>query len=76
MTVRRWIVQTEVDAGARPGTTTDGQAETAPLKDKDRCLEEDNAILKASTVLFAGELVPCKRELPTSQPLIMGSSIP
>lgn len=63
-TVRRWIVQSEVDAGTRPGTSSDGQAEIKALKAKIRRLEEDNAILKAATVFFAGELVPRKREVP------------
>ena len=57
-TVRRWIVQSQVDAGTRPGTTSDGQAEIKKLKAKVRRLEEDNAILKAATVFFAGELDP------------------
>lgn len=48
-TVRRWIVQADVDSGVRPGTSSDGQAEIKPLKAKVLLLEEDNAILKAAS---------------------------
>lgn len=55
-TVRRWVVDAEIDAGARPGTTSAEHAEIKALKAKVRRLEEDNAILKAATTLFVGEL--------------------
>ena len=55
-TVRRWVVQAEVDAGARPGMTSTEQAEIKRLKAENRRLREDNEILKAATVFFAGEL--------------------
>lgn len=55
-TVRRWVVDAQVDAGARPGTTSAEHAEIKALKAKVRRLEEDNAILKAATTFFVGEL--------------------
>lgn len=60
-TVRRWVVDAEIDAGARPGTTTAELAEIKTLKAKVRRLEEDNAILRSATVFFAGELDPRNR---------------
>jgi transposase len=42
--VRRWVVQSQVEINA--------------LKARVRRLEEDNAILKSATVFFAGELDP------------------
>ena len=60
-TVRRWIVQAEIDAGSRPGISTEESSEIKSLKAKVRRLEEDNAILKAATVFFAGELDPRNR---------------
>ena len=57
-TVRRWVVQAEIDTGTRPGVSTEESAEIKSLKAKVRRLEEDNAILKAATVFFAGELDP------------------
>jgi transposase-like protein len=60
-TVRRWIVQYDIDAGTRPGVSSEEHAEVKALKAKVRRLEEDNAILKAATVFFAGELDPRNR---------------
>lgn len=55
-TVRRWVVDAEIDAGTRSGTTSAEHAEIKALKAKVRRLEEDNAILKAATTFFVGEL--------------------
>ena len=51
--VRRWVLQAQVDAGDRDGQTSEELAEIKALKAKVRRLEEDNAILKAATVFFA-----------------------
>jgi transposase len=59
--VRRWVLQAEVDAGDRDGQTSEELAEIKALKAKVRRLEEDNAVLKAATVFFAGELDPRNR---------------
>lgn len=60
-TVRRWAMQAEVDAGDRPGSTSAENTEIKALKARVRRLEEDNAILKAATVFFVGELDPRNR---------------
>jgi transposase len=60
-TVRRWIVQAEVDGGIPPGVSSTEHAEIKALKAQVRRLEEDNAILKAATVFFVGELDPRNR---------------
>lgn len=60
-TVRRWVVQAQVDGGQRQGSTSEELAEIKALKARVRRLEEDNAILKAATVFFAGELDPRNR---------------
>ncbi|SDD21061.1 Transposase [Sanguibacter gelidistatuariae] len=59
--VRRWVAQAEVDGGGRPGVTSEDLAEIKALKARVRRLEEDNAILKAATVFFVGELDPRNR---------------
>lgn len=59
--VRRWVAQAQVDDGRRDGVTSEELAEVKRLKAKVRRLEEDNAILKAATVFFAGELDPRNR---------------
>lgn len=60
-TARRWLVQADINAGARPGVTSDEQADIKRLKAENRRLREDNEILKAATVFFAGELDPRNR---------------
>ena len=59
--VRRWVIQSQVDGHQRQGATTEEMAEIKALKAKVRRLEEDNAILKSATVFFAGELDPRNR---------------
>ena len=57
-TVRRWIVQAEIDEGGRPGVTSVEHAEIKRLKAENRRLREDVDILRG------------RARLP--QPLIMG----
>ena len=59
--VRRWVVQDQVDAGHRPGVTTSENDEIKRLKAENRRLREDVAILRAATTFFAGELDPRNR---------------
>jgi transposase len=59
--VRRWVIQSQVDSGQRRGATSEELAEIKALKARVRRLEEDNAILKSATVFFAGELDPRNR---------------
>jgi transposase len=54
--VRRWVIQSQVDGDQRAGASTEELAEIKAPKAKVRRLEEDNAILKSATVFFAGEL--------------------
>jgi transposase-like protein len=60
-TVRRWVTQDEVDTGVREGVTTVDQERIRQLEKENRRLREDNAILKAASVFFAGELDPRNR---------------
>ena len=45
-TVRRWVVQAQIDGGQRQGATSEELAEIKDLKAKVRRLEEDNEILR------------------------------
>jgi transposase len=60
-TLRRWVTQREVDDGVREGVTSSELEEVARLRARVRRLEDDNAILKAATVFFVGELDPRNR---------------
>lgn len=56
-TLRRWVLQAQVDSGERTGSTSEELAEIKALKAKVRDLEEANDILKASAIFFARESV-------------------
>ena len=55
-TVRKWVRRAEVDAGARPGVTSDESAELRRLKAEVRKLRRANEALKAAAGFFAAEL--------------------
>ena len=55
-TLRKWVRQAEVDAGARPGVTTEESAEIRRLKRENAELRRANEILKAASAFFAAEL--------------------
>ena len=59
--LRRWVLQADIDAGDRDGQTSEEHAEIKRLKTENRRLREDVAILKAATTFFAGELDPRNR---------------
>ncbi|MGE9784224.1 IS3 family transposase [Janibacter sp. G368] len=63
--VRRWVIQADVDAGRREGTTSEESAEIKRLKAENRRLREDVAVLKAATNFLRGGTRP-------PQPLIVG----
>ena len=60
-TVRRWVVQAQVDGGQRQGASSEELAEIRDLKAKVRRLEDDNEILRRASIFFAGELDPRSR---------------
>lgn len=55
-TIRTWIRRNQIDAGDRPGVTTDAQAEIKKLKRENAELRRANEILKAASAFFAAEL--------------------
>jgi transposase len=55
-TLRNWVRQAEVDAGARAGTTTGEAAQIKALKREVAELRRANDILKAAASFFAAEL--------------------
>lgn len=59
--LRRWVVQADIDAGGRDGVTSGERTEIKRSKAENRRLREDVAILKAATAFFAGELDPRNR---------------
>lgn len=55
-TLRGWVSQAEVDAGARPGTSTAESARVAELERENRELRRANSILRTASTFFAAEL--------------------
>jgi transposase len=55
-TLRKWVRRAEVDAGQRPGVTSEERAEIKALKKENAELRRANEILKAASAFFAAEL--------------------
>lgn len=55
-TVRKWCRQAQVDAGKRPGVSTEEAAELKRLKRENAELKRANAILRSASAFFAAEL--------------------
>src|SRR5690625_7196794 len=54
-TLRRWFIRAEVDAGNRPGVSSDEHAEIRRLKKENAELRRANAILKTAAAFVAAE---------------------
>ena len=52
-TLRNWVVQAEVDAGARPGVSTEEARRIAELERENRELRRANEILRTASAFFA-----------------------
>ena len=57
-TLRKWVRIAEVDAGGRPGLTSEERERLKALERENRELRRANEILKAASSFFARELDP------------------
>jgi len=55
-TLRKWVRRAEVDAGQRPGITSEERVEITQLKREVAELRRANEILKSASTFFAAEL--------------------
>ena len=60
-TLRKWVVQAQIDAGQRGGPTSEELAEIKRLRKENAELREANEVLRAASIFFAGELDPRRR---------------
>ena len=54
-TLRKWIRRAEIDAGQRPGMTTEESEQIKALKRENAELRRANEILKSASAFFAAE---------------------
>lgn len=54
--VRSWVKQADIDAGAKPGVTTAEAERIKALEQEVKELRRANAILKSASAFFAAEL--------------------
>ena len=55
-TLRQWVLRAEIDAGKRPGLSTDERAKMKELEREVKELRRANEILKAAATFFGAEL--------------------
>jgi transposase len=55
-TLRKWVRRSQIDAGQRPGTTTEESEQLKALKKEVAELRRANEILKSAATFFAAEL--------------------
>jgi transposase len=66
--LRQWVRRAEVDAGGRPGLTTDERARMKELEREVKELRRANEILKAAAHFFGAELDRQQPRTPQPQP--------
>jgi transposase len=54
--LRSWVKQAEIDAGKRPGVSSEEREELAGLRKEVKELRRSNAILRSASSFFAAEL--------------------
>ncbi|MDN5805784.1 MAG: transposase [Brevibacterium aurantiacum] len=53
VTIAKWLRQAEVDAGNKPGNTTDESAELREMRRRNRLLEQENEVLRRAAAYLS-----------------------
>jgi transposase len=59
-TINKWLRQAEIDAGNKPGNTTDESAELRELRRRTRLLEQENEVLRRAAAYLSQANLPSK----------------
>ena len=59
-TLNKWIRQAEIDAGNKPGKSTDESAELRDLRRRTRLLEQENEVLRRAAAYLSQANLPSK----------------
>ena len=57
-TIAKWIRQAEIDAGNKPGMTTDESAELREMRLRNRLLEQENEVLRRAAAYLSQANLP------------------
>lgn len=59
-TITKWLRQADIDAGNKPGNTTDESAELRELRRRTRLLEQENEVLRRAAAYLSQANLPSK----------------
>ena len=59
-TITKWVRQAEIDAGNKPGNTTDESTELRELRRRNRLLEQENEVLRRAAAYLSQANLPSK----------------
>ena len=59
-TINKWLRQAEIDAGNKPGNTSDESAELREMRRRNRLLEQENEVLRRAAAYLSQANLPSK----------------